>query len=361
MASLRAIALAMVGGAISVATLSAFVAGCGGDDTATGDGGGSPDATSITEAGNPDVGQPDVVTHAEAGVDAKADSTTPVEAGHDADAATTAVDADAAVAHDADAAAAHDGDAGAATDASDADAVATEASAEAEAGPTTTPAQQFAMAYAQAYCQGYLHCCDGYDAGAVNFNKCVTDSYGQVSQETTFPLGAASALTGTHLTIDQDAAAGCFAGLSNLACVIAAADNAAATNPCFGVISGNIPLGGTGCVTSFECVTGGYCNIGDGGTGTCTALAGDGGTCVTQDMCSAAQLQPTSYCTTVDTGNPTGTCAPLLPDNSMCGSDMECTAEFCFAGAGMDQCGGSGVLNTSNGLCQTYAVDAGGD
>jgi hypothetical protein len=360
MASLRIVALAMAGGTASIMAMSALVAGCGGDDTNGNDSGTVADATndvattdvSVQETGHPDTG----------GGDAKADAPA-VDAGHDAD-ATTAMDADSGTA-DADAGTAHDADAGTAHDA---DAATTDADADAgevdaDAGPTLTAAQIFAAGYAQAYCQGYLHCCDGYDAGAIDLGRCATEQYGQASQETTFPLGSAGALTAGHLIIDQDAAAGCFVALSNLACVIAAADNAAATNPCFGVISGNIPLGGTGCVTSFECVNGGYCNLpGDGGAGTCLALVADGGTCATQDMCSAAQLVPTSYCTAIDTGSPTGVCAPLVPDNGACASDMECTAEFCFAGGGT-QCGGTGVLNTSSGLCQTYAIvsDAGGD
>jgi hypothetical protein len=232
-----------------------------------------------------------------------------------------------------------------------------------DAGPDGPNAvQQFAMQYASAYCQAYLHCCNGYDAGRVNLAGCAAASYGGASQETTLPNANGGVYTNGHLSINGTAAANCLTTLPNLACSIAAADNAAATNACFGVFVGDIPTGTAGCLSSFECVNG-YCALaGDGGKGTCTALVAAGGPCSGtngQEQCSQANLKPTAYCTSVDLtdGGTVGVCAPLLADNAPCMTDMSCQAEFCFA-AGGTQCGGSGVLNTSAGYCTTYG-DAG--
>jgi hypothetical protein len=320
--------------------------------------------------------------HPDTGTDVTSDqATTPDRGGGDAkDAgggdAGDAADGDTSVHPDAS----EGGDAREAGDsAQEAEAAAPDADAGADAPPDGPNAlQQYAVRYAQAFCTGNLRCCTGYPTG-YDFGLCVAQQQAQ-GFEFTLP-GDPAAYKNGHLLLDEDAGARCVAALTSVACgtTVTAALNAGMANACYGVFQGTIPVATGGCVDSYECVSGAYCNaILDGGaivldagdagfvykpTGVCAAIAADGGSCMTREQCTTATAQPTSFCSaqlTLDAGN----CQPLLPDNAGCTDpngifyDLACQAELCAAATGT-ACGGSFPNDNTNGFCTLYA-DAGG-
>jgi hypothetical protein len=386
MASLRGLALAIVGGVAGTISVAALGVGCGGDDigpsSTSADSG--PDTTpDVAQTADvallPDTGRDIGVDagdgHAEAasegGIGAEAsvvsDSSDGGDAGrdadatiadgpmgHDADASTAAdaSDADGSLQRDADSSTAADSSDGATSDAdgaafdadgsSEADA-ADATDGDAEAGPNA--AQQYLVQYAQALCDGFYTCCERYDSGIDNAQVAGCEDMvvsGNLAWETTLP--SPGTFAAGKLDVSDAGAAACLGALPNLACgTFSASQYQTVTNDCLGVFVGTVALNAPGCIDSFECASG-YCNLPtDGGAGTCSALVGAGGACVTQDMCSQASLAVTMYCTTQVTGNGTGTCQPLLADGANCGgADQACASGIC-GGNGGTTCGGSFV------------------
>lgn len=371
MLSLRGIAVAVVGGAVGTIAVAACAVGCGGDDV-TGDGGPS------TEAGVMDQTTPDVAraeTGPDTGGDAREAGPDVVDGGRDAaDASVDAADA----ARDGEAAsdardAGNDGDSAVASDASDASDALDASEAEAEAGPNVI--LQYATQYGQAFCAGQGKCCPGYDAGAFDLAGCAA-FWTTTGWEYTLPADT-TAYTAGHLLFNADAGAGCLAALQGFACTtlgtVTAAQYSAVTTACLGVLTGTLTPGSAGCISSFECANG-YCNLPtDGGTGTCTALAGDGGTCSAgsdslDDMCSqAGAFRPPLWCDRL-AGGATGTCVAPLANGATCYDpvisatyfdDYGCTSLLC----GDDSlCGDPATYPTPPpGFCENWPTDAGGD
>src|SRR4029077_10702533 len=114
------------------------------------------------------------------------------------------------------------------------------------------------------------------------------------------------------------------------------AENASITSACAAVMHGTIPVGGTGCSSSWECVPGSFCDPTVGG-GTCTFLVGQGGACGTKalndEMCAYLSTHnPPQFCNAI---NGSMTCAPLQADGANCMDsmgnfyDLSCTSELC--------------------------------
>jgi len=179
-------------------------------------------------------------------------------------------------------------------------------------------------AYAHAYCEGTEGCCAGVDMDA-----CVAGNGVSTGGWEGTMLGNPQALVAGHLTFNQEAGARCVAALTSFPCasangVISAAAYGGITTACREVFGGTIVIDAGGCVSSFECVEGAYCNT---DAGMCSPLVGDGGSCTSDEMCSSvATGNPALFCDNVfsplaDGGLGSGTCVPLQLDGGTCSDD----------------------------------------
>jgi hypothetical protein len=257
--------------------------------------------------------------------------------------------------------------------------------------PTTYPYANFCQFYAMpsaltvaldeatAYCTSWLSCCPGgLDGGTYDLNGCINNSttYGW---EGTLPADPRVYSRG-HITVDQNKAAGCISALKAFPCgTQTPAQWQAITSACELVIQGTIPSNSPGCIDSFECAPGNYCDPTVAG-GTCTPLATQGQPCNTKindpdlghnpladQMCSyLSSGSPALFCDLINNGPNAATCQPLLPNGAACqnatGSyydDQACTAPA-LCGDNL-QCGGTTSYPYPN-FCQFYTTsgDAGG-
>jgi hypothetical protein len=345
MSHLRAYVLVALGGSVGAVSIACLASGCG-DDT----GGGNP-----MEAGADQT--------AEAGPDVTAD--TAHDTGHDTANPDEGIDAPPDVVSDAGV----DHDAAEASVVMDAMSSCTSDAGEGGANAI----EQFAAQYGQAYCSGQGKCCPGYDAGAFDLASCAF-AWSVAGWESTLPVNRA-VYTGCHLALDTTKAAACISALQNYACnpdggPVTAAQYSPVTTACLGVLTGTIPTGSGGCLSSFECANG-YCDLaadGGSGTGVCTALVPIGGPCTAQtntldEQCSQVGLyQPKAWCNMLD-GGTTGTCAAPLADGVTCyqtsnnfWSNYGCTSLLC----GDDSLCGSPATYPPPGFCANWPTDAGG-
>jgi hypothetical protein len=366
MAGLRAATLVLMGGLMGAVAAGGFaVTGCNGDDSTqdAGDDGAAADSTGPDV--RPEAAPPDV--RSDNTVDAPPDTTpdvTPDRAGD----APPDVRPDADSGPDVVADVHPDGQPDVLQDAQ------LDVTVDAEGGPTgPNPIQQYAAAYGQAFCAGQGKCCPGYP-GSFDQAGCAAASQIQ-GWEYTLPLDPQSYTAG-HLAFNATQGAACLAALQNFACTtlgtVTAAQYSAVTTACLGVLTGTIPNGTSGCLSSFECMNG-YCNVPDGGSlGTCTALVGSGNGCSAgndspDQMCSqAGAYQPMLWCNRL-AGGATGTCVAPLANGATCYvpavsatyfDDYGCTSLLC----GDDSlCGDPATYPTPPpGFCEAWPSDAGG-
>jgi hypothetical protein len=262
---------------------------------------------------------------------------------------------------------------------------------EAEAGPAA--GEVFAYAEANAICAAWKSCCATQDpgAGTFNTNDCVGNlvTYGWEGN-----LAADQSIySHGNVTVDQAKASACLTAIAGFQCPQqTGAGWATITDACRLVITGTIPIGQTGCNSSFECATGGYCDYTAGTGGTCKALATAGQACNTvasagsavdggaptpplpDEMCSyLASGQPAMYCDLIDPPGSANyqTCQPVLAAGGLCYN----TTAFGGAGYYDDQacptatplcgddslCGDTASYPNIAGSCAFYAItDAGG-
>jgi hypothetical protein len=234
--------------------------------------------------------------------------------------------------------------------------------------------QQYATSYGQAFCSGQGKCCPGYPA-AFDQADCAA-AWTTLGWEFTLPANPA-VYTAGHLNYNATQGALCLAALQNFACTtggtVTAAQYGAVTTACLGVLTGTIPVGSGGCISSFECANG-YCELpSDGGTGTCMPLVDSGGTCSPgndspDEMCSqAGSYQPMLWCNQL-AGGATGTCAAPLANGATCYDptvsasyfdDYGCSSLLCGDDA---LCGDPATYPTPPpGFCENWLTDAGGD
>jgi hypothetical protein len=237
---------------------------------------------------------------------------------------------------------------------------------------------------ATAYCTKWLSCCPA-AGGPYDLQSCIraTTTYGW---EGTLPLDP-SVYSRGNITVDQAKAAGCVTALQGFPCGMqTAAQWGAITTACEGVMQGTIPTNSPGCVDSFECAPGNYCDpTVDGGL--CTKLAAQGAACNTKiqdpyagtdaggglapladQMCSYLGSGNTGlFCDLITKGPNAATCQPLLANGAMCQStvnsgyydDQACTPP---ALCGDDTLCGDPALYPYPSFCAFYPPpkDAGG-
>jgi hypothetical protein len=321
------------------------ISGCGGDDSTVTDSG-APDV--VTDTGAPDTSNDGTTQHDGTVADAHDASPSPdgegfeggnnnQDSGHmdagKADAADAAPKADAS---DGAPPKSDGGDGGDGGDGAVVDAGSDVATL--PPGLLAYPAQ-----YANAICTGFSTCCGaGFDMAACEANMTT------LGYDNTLP--ARDVYGNGHLTFNEDAGAGCLAALRTWPCgvTITSTQNAAILSACHGVLAGTIPVGGTGCNSSFECVNGAYCQ--PGSPTTCVAIVGDGGACSPSgespdEQCAyIGSAQPGLYCDVYpndggnDAAGPTGVCAPALPDgvNSLCTDGIQFYSDYACANRGCD-------------------------
>jgi hypothetical protein len=360
MASLRAATLAIVGGLFGSVAVGDLVAGCSsGDTTVPGESGGDGSSTDVTT--NPeaaDDSKANDVTRADAtegGADAvTTDADATVDAGDTGPGADVAVDGgdtgtdgDASTETDADASvdggvdggedAAPDADGGNADDGDAADANGI--------GLLAYPGQ-----YVAALCSAWATCCGaGFDQTTCESDFRIDGWANTLPHSDVYDAG--------NLSFDSTQATSCITALQNWPCgAWTASDNQAIISACTNVLGGTIAIGSTSCQDSFECASGAYCDA-----ATCTALAGNGGSCTGDEMCSyVGTKQPALYCNLYppDGGSVSaGTCAAPQSDgtSSFCGnaaqsSDFACINRLC----GDNSTCASSAGNPATNACAVY-------
>jgi hypothetical protein len=291
---------------------SALVVGCGGDDNnppPAGDAGGDG---SMTDAPN-DVSRTDGTAP-----DGSGDAA-PGDAGLDS------------------------GDAADAQDAADA------------AETSVLQASQYVPAATEALCTRFATCC-AVDAGAFNMPLCLSAVGGN-------PIGLGEAtpyLDSGLVSFNAVQAEACLTDIANYPCgTVSATQNVMLGQDCIAAYVGASTTGGP-CQDPIECPQTDYCNRpGDGGTGVCTALVGDGGGCSDNTQCSYLGYgEPELYCNTV-----TGTCLPQLANGADCTAIAQCQSQIC-EGSPLT-CSATYVFSdpgVPNGTCAYLTItDAGGD
>ncbi len=242
-------------------------------------------------------------------------------------------------------------------------------------GDAAPPGLVFAQNEATAFCTSLLNCCGsgGADSGAYNLAGCIY-SQARFGWEGTLPSDP-SVYSRGHVTLDSAKAAQCIAALKAFPCGSqTGAQWTAITQACELVVQGTIPIGSTGCISSFECAPGSYCDPTGGGT--CKALQTQGQPCNTvitgvnpipDQMCSyLGSGQPALFCDLINDAADAATCQPLLPSGATCqnasGSyydDQACQPSVALCGDNL-QCGGSASYPYAE-FCGLYAItDAGG-
>jgi hypothetical protein len=346
MRGLRGAAVAL-GAACFATVATGFIgAGCGSSNTTSGSTSDSGSADSTADSTQPE--QDSSATDSSQDISTMTDSSAPT------DSSTSPIDSSTAPTDSASDVA----DSGSAGDSADA----------ADAG---NPVLAFAMAEATAICEHFQPCCPALpaDAGmAYSLTDCIA-SYRGYGWEGNLPYDQNALIRG-KLTVNEIQAAECLAAINstNLPCPQqTAAGWSAVTNACEGVLQGVIGIGQTGCVSSFECVPGSYCN--PAVPGTCTALATQGQPCNTvintpdepipDEMCSYLGSSSNGmFCDLIDpsTSPKYATCQPLLAagatcvnattqwyddqacpaSGALCGDNNECggTASYPYAGSG---------------------------
>jgi hypothetical protein len=236
----------------------------------------------------------------------------------------------------------------------------------------------FAIHEATAYCTRWLDCCPGgLHGGNYDLQRCI-DGNTTLGWEGTLPQDT-SVYSRGHITVDKAKAARCVSALGSFECGMQTpAQWGAITSACELVIQGTIPSNSPGCISSFECAPGNYCDPTVAG-GMCTPLATQGQPCNTKisdptlglnpladQMCSyLSSGQPALFCDLINNGPDAATCQRLLANGASCSNatttyydDQACTRPA-LCGDNLE-CGGTATYPYSN-FCQFYQVkDAGG-
>ncbi len=287
---------------------SAFLAGCGGDDTIV-------DAGSDAEAGLKDSG-PDTsdVNTIDVGADVLPD-TAPVDAG--------------------------------ACDASE--------------------ISQFAANMITTLCGRYSTCCFA-DAATFDEKACEKLANGAGGWEGASRALTPSTLARCNLQFDPTAATSCLAGLKTFSCpAIAANEYSNTTQNCYGAVTGRLALNQTGCVDDVECVKGTFCAPAKDGGSSCLAIPAQGATCDkidgvvvnSNDVCAnRGYVDRKLYCQrfVADGGVPSNQCLTPLANGSPCVANFDCASGLCDDNS---KCGGFATITDPQNVCPLFKKDGG--
>jgi hypothetical protein len=216
-------------------------------------------------------------------------------------------------------------------------------------------ASQYAAAVAEGLCARIQYCCD-IDAGSFDTSGCIATFGGN-------PLlvGEATPYLDSGLIDFNPAQAGaCLTDIANFPCgTVSAMQNIQLGQACVGAFSGVQNTGGP-CAAPIECPSTDYCLLPtDGGTGTCTPLEGDGGSCTDQTQCSyLGNGIPAQYCNSID-----HICLPELPVGAQCSNYAQCQTQVCLPPMPYT-CQATAVFTQENvpgTSCELFTLDAGGD
>ena len=218
-------------------------------------------------------------------------------------------------------------------------------------------ASEYANAVAQAYCDRLGFCCTG-DAADFDTARCVAVYNGNA-----LLTGEATPYLDSGLINYNPAqAAACLTDLANFPCgTVNAMQNVELGQACVAAFSGAQITGGP-CADAIECPATDYCQLpGDGDAGTCTTLAGDGGSCASDVQCSyLGNGVPQLYCNSVDHA-----CLPQLPNGANCTGYAQCQSQDCDEALfRLHRVRARHSYVFSNPMvpgstCMTYALDAG--
>lgn len=239
------------------------------------------------------------------------------------------------------------------------------------------PGLAFAIGEATAICSKLLNCCpDAMDGGTYDLQRCIATTV-NTGWEESLPRDPRVYSRG-HIRLDGSKVSSCLSALGSLPCGMqTSAQWGAVTSACELMIQGTMPSGLAGCISSFECAPGNYCDpTVDGGM--CTPLATQGQPCNTKisdptlgdnpladEMCSyLSSGQPALFCDLINNGPDAATCQPLLSNGSSCSNaangyyDDQACKPPALCGDNL-RCGGTTSYPYPN-FCQSYRVqDAG--
>lgn len=244
-----------------------------------------------------------------------------------------------------------------------------------EAGPPLS--YLFAQAEARALCIAWFNCCPGgFDSGAYSLDNCVLNlaTYGW---EGTLPQNL-NVYNRPYVTVDQTKATACLNAIQAFPCgTQTAAQWATITQACELVLTGTIPVGQSGCVSSWECAPNSYCDPTNDG-GTCTALATQGQPCNTvinagspplnpepDQMCSyLGSQQPALFCDMINNSFDAATCQPLLATGAPCINAAGTYYDDQACPVNGPSCGTANTCGSPQSapyfFCGLYPADAGG-
>jgi hypothetical protein len=241
---------------------------------------------------------------------------------------------------------------------------------------TTTPltVATFAQAVIAAYCQAEATCCQNDNPGETfNVTSCIsTFTADELVPNTNLGLLFAGP-TSTNVVLDQTQANACLAAMSGMGCGLDLyTDYENLFDVCSSALVPQLPAGGTGCLTSFDCESGTFCGPitsldanfvpqVDPLNSSCLAVGGNGSTCTDDGYSTDCQYLGVQgagqlYC------DPSGTCMPAANSGSPCpsGQPQQCTTLLCvdptLGTGGPFSCQPNGAFENYEdfSLCATY-------
>jgi hypothetical protein len=207
---------------------------------------------------------------------------------------------------------------------------ASDAQAEAEAGPAPLTIDKYQHAQSVAWCTRAAECCA---LGAqFDFDRCVNfwdQNFGPDNLAAYLQTYSGN-FAGLHAVFDVNQANECINLIRNKNCTQTGADKRNIYAVCQTAVQGSLGTNVAGCKTALECTAGNYCDA----SGTCKALQGSGGTCTDPnyngDECSYLGITTDANSLHCSTLGGTGTCVAGLGAGSVCSAvDQVCASGIC--------------------------------
>lgn len=220
-----------------------------------------------------------------------------------------------------------------------------------DSGPVLTAAG-YIPAISTALCQRINQCCL-VDAGAWAEQACEQGYNGNP-----LAIGQEAPYLDAGVAFDPAKAAACIAEIQSFPCgLISAMKSITLQQDCFAALKGTVAVGAS-CVANAQCLSGNFCNVVDGGAGTCAPLAAIGSPCTSAAQCSYLGIgSPANYCDTAS-----NTCLAQHAIDAGCTNYQQCVTNICKFPA--QTCSDNYVFTdpgVTGGTCDTYTIkDAGG-